>query len=103
VAETVFPSAKVVVVEFHVIANSNTRMDEARRIEEGEHQKKLQILKLTEENGREREEGKYTFRMVPCAVQILLGRGEDKGTPAASKPGENRLSSWITLSSTQNR
>ena len=33
VAETVFPQAKVVVDPFHVIADSNRRMDEARRIE----------------------------------------------------------------------
>jgi len=33
-AEIVFPSAKVVVTPFHVIADSNKRMDEARRIEQ---------------------------------------------------------------------
>jgi len=34
VAEEVFPKAKVVVDPFHVIADSNRRMDEARRIEQ---------------------------------------------------------------------
>ncbi len=33
-AEAVFTSAKVVVDPFHVIADSNKRMDEARRIEQ---------------------------------------------------------------------
>ena len=32
--EAVLPLAKVVVGPFHVIANSNKRMDEARRIEQ---------------------------------------------------------------------
>lgn len=44
--ETVFPSAKVVVDPFHVIADSNKRMDEARRIEQDVHRKrKVQIPK----------------------------------------------------------
>ena len=34
VAEGVFPQAKVVVDHFHVVADSNRRMDEARRIEQ---------------------------------------------------------------------
>jgi len=46
VAETVFPQAKVVVDPFHVIADSNRRMDEARRIEQDVHLKrKVQIPK----------------------------------------------------------
>jgi len=40
VAETLFPEAKVVVDHFHVIADSNRRMDEARRIEQDVHQKR---------------------------------------------------------------
>jgi transposase len=32
-AEAVFPLARVVIDPFHVIAGSNKRMDEARRIE----------------------------------------------------------------------
>jgi len=40
VAEIVFPRAKVVVDHFHVIADSNRRMDEARRIEQDIYQKK---------------------------------------------------------------
>jgi len=45
-AEIVFPSAKVVVTPFHVIADSNKRMDEARRIERDVYWKrKVQIAK----------------------------------------------------------
>ena len=40
VAEALFPEAKVVADHFHVIADSNRRMDEARRIEQDIHQKK---------------------------------------------------------------
>lgn len=40
VVETVFPEAEVVVDHFHVIADSNKRMDEARRIEQDVHQKR---------------------------------------------------------------
>jgi len=39
-AEAVFPSARVVVDPFHVIADSNRRMDEARRIEQDVYQKR---------------------------------------------------------------
>jgi transposase len=38
--EAVFPSAKVVVNPFHVIADANRRMDEARRIEQDVHRKR---------------------------------------------------------------
>jgi transposase len=45
-AEAVFPLARVVVDPFHVIADSNKRMDEARKIEQDVHRKrKLQIPK----------------------------------------------------------
>jgi len=45
-AEQVFPKAKVVVDHFHVVADSNRRMDEARRIEQDVHlRKKVQIPK----------------------------------------------------------
>ena len=40
VAETVFPHAEVVVAPFHVIGDSNRRMDEARRIEQDVHLKR---------------------------------------------------------------
>ena len=40
VAEEVFPKAKVVVDPFHVIPDSNRRMDEARRIEQDVRWKK---------------------------------------------------------------
>lgn len=44
--ETLFPLAKVVVDPFHVIADSNKRMDEARRIEQDVHRKRqIQIPK----------------------------------------------------------
>ena len=39
-AEAVFPSARVVVDPFHVVADSNKRMDEARRIEQDVHRKR---------------------------------------------------------------
>lgn len=45
-AGAVYPEAKVVADHFHVIADSNKRMDEARRIEQDVHQKrKVQIPK----------------------------------------------------------
>lgn len=45
-AETLYPEAKVVADHFHVIADSNRRMDEARRIEQDVHWKrKVQIPK----------------------------------------------------------
>ena len=40
VSEEVFPKAKVVVDHFHVIADSNRRMDEARKIEQDVLRKK---------------------------------------------------------------
>jgi transposase len=40
VVEALFPEAKVVADHFHVIADSNKRMDEARRIEQDIYQKK---------------------------------------------------------------
>jgi transposase len=60
VAEEVFPKAKVVVDPFHVIADSNRRMDEARRIEQNVRWKKrVRIPKKIFLIGRERlsEEG----------------------------------------------
>ena len=54
-AEAVFPSARVVVDPFHVIADSNKRMDEARRIEQDVHRKKkVQIPKKIFLMGREK-------------------------------------------------
>jgi transposase len=54
-AEAVFPSARVVVDTFHVIADSNKRMDEARRIEQDVHRKrKVQIPKKIFLVGREK-------------------------------------------------
>ena len=46
VAEALFPEAKVVVDSFHVVADSNRRMDEARRIEQDvQLKRKVQIPK----------------------------------------------------------
>jgi len=57
-SEAVFPSAKVVVDPFHVIADSNRRMDEARRIEQDVHRKrKVQIPKKIFLVGREKLTG----------------------------------------------
>jgi len=54
-AEAVFPLAKVVVDPFHVIADSNKRMDEARRIEQDVYRKKkVQIPKKIFLVGREK-------------------------------------------------
>jgi len=54
-AEAVFPSARVVVDPFHVIADSNKRMDEARRIEQDVHRKRqVQIPKKIFLVGREK-------------------------------------------------
>ena len=53
-AEAVFPSTRVVVDPFHVIADSNKRMNEARRIEQDVHRKKkVQIPKKISLVGRE--------------------------------------------------
>jgi len=52
--EAVFPLARVVVDPFHVIADSNKRMDEARRIEQDVHRKKVQIPKKIFLVGREK-------------------------------------------------
>ena len=58
--EMVFPLARVVVDPFHVIADSNRRMDEARRIEQDMHRKRqVQIPKKIFLVGREKlTEGK---------------------------------------------
>jgi len=54
-AEVVFPLAKVVVDPFHIIADSNRRMDEARRIEQDVHRKRqVQIPKKIFLVGREK-------------------------------------------------
>ena len=54
-AEAVFPLARVVVDPFHIIADSNRRMDEARRIEQDVHRKrKVQIPKKIFLVGREK-------------------------------------------------
>jgi transposase len=53
--EAVFPLARVVVDPFHVIADSNKRMDKARRIEQDVHRKrKVQIPKKIFLVGREK-------------------------------------------------
>ena len=57
-AEAAFPLAKVVVDPFHVIADSNKRMDEARRIEQDVHRKRqVQIPKKIFLVGREKLTG----------------------------------------------
>jgi hypothetical protein len=54
-AEAVFPSARVVIDPFHVIADSNKRMDETKRIEQDVHRKrKVQIPKKIFLVGREK-------------------------------------------------
>jgi hypothetical protein len=54
-AEAVFPLAKVVVDPFHVVADSNKRMDEARRIEQDVYlRRKVQIPKKIFLVGREK-------------------------------------------------
>ena len=54
-AETIFPLAKVVVDPFHIIADSNKRMDEARRIEQGVYRRRqVQIPKKIFLVGREK-------------------------------------------------
>jgi transposase len=54
-AEAVFPSARIVVDPFHVIADFNRRMDEARRIEQDVHRKRhVQIPKKIFLVGREK-------------------------------------------------
>ncbi len=54
-AEKMFPLAKVVVDPFHVIADSNKRMDEARRIEQDVYRKrKAQIPKKVFLIGRDK-------------------------------------------------
>jgi len=61
VVELLFPKAKLVADRFHVIADSNRRMDEARRIEQDVYrQRKVQIPKKIFLIARERltEEGK---------------------------------------------
>jgi transposase len=53
--EAVFPLARVVVDPFHVIADANKRMDEARRIEQDVHRKRqVQIPKKIFLVGREK-------------------------------------------------
>ena len=54
-AEAVFPEARVVVDHFHMVADSNKRMDEARKIEQDVHRKrKVTIPKKIFLIGRER-------------------------------------------------
>jgi len=58
-AKEVFPKAKVVIGPFHVIADSNRRMDEARRIEQDVYRKrKVEIPKKIFLIGREKLSGK---------------------------------------------
>ena len=52
--EALFPRARVVVDPFHVIADANKRMDEARRIEQEVHPRKVRIPKKIFLVGRER-------------------------------------------------
>ncbi len=53
--EAVFPEARVVVDHFHIVADSNRRMDEARRIEQDVHHKrKVKIPKKILLVGREK-------------------------------------------------
>lgn len=90
--EVVFPLAWVVFDPFHVIADANKRMDEARRIEQDVYEKKkVQIPKKIFLGGQgkahrgEKTEGGCTSGKVPWAEGILLGKGEDKGALSAAK------------------
>jgi transposase len=70
VAETLFPEAKVVVDHFHVIADSNRRMDEARRIEQDVHQKrKVKIPKKIFLIGGEKLGAKERQRLAELLVR----------------------------------
>ena len=69
VAEEIFPKAKVIVDPFHVIADSNRRMDEARRIEQDVHWKKRvripkKIFLIGGEKLNEEQRGKITELLI---------------------------------------
>ena len=95
VAEQEFPKAKVVVYYFHVVADSNRRMDEARKIEQDMlRRKKVKIPKkiflIGGENLNEEQRAKIAglLIMYPSLKGVLLGQREDKGTlPAAKQRG----------------
>lgn len=75
-AEAVFPEAKVVVDPFHVVSDSNRRMDEARRIEQDVHLKrKVKIPKKIFLVGGERlsEEAKSKLGMLLDKYPSLKG------------------------------
>lgn len=70
VVELLFPKAKLVADRFHVIADSNRRMDEARRIEQDVYrQRKVQIPKKIFLIGRERLSEETSKK-----VDVLLDR-----------------------------
>ena len=70
--KAVFPQAKVVVDPFHIIADANKRLDEARRLEQEMRGRRISIPKRIFLVGREklREEGKHK-------VDSLLARYPD--------------------------
>jgi len=75
-AETVFPDAKVVVDPFHVIADSNRRVDEARRIEQDvQLKRRVQIPKKIFLIGGEKlsEEAKSKLAMLLDKYPSLKG------------------------------
>ena len=91
-AEALFPTARVVVDHFHIVADSNKRMDEARKIEQDVHRrrkvkipKKIFLIageKLSEEKKQRVDE---LLDRVSGSQRVLLGQGEDKGTLQAGK------------------
>jgi len=74
-AEAVFPLARVVVDPFHVMAEYNKRMDEARRIEQDvQRKRKVQIPKKIFLVGRE----KLTEERVQNVDPLLFDKGPGK-------------------------
>jgi len=79
VAEEIFPKAKVIVDPFHVIADSNRRMDEARRIEQDVHWKKrVRIPKKIFLIGGEKQDSKEEESRLLDLI-ILNLKSEDDG------------------------
>lgn len=86
VANRFFSEANVVVDHFHVIADANKRMDEARRIEQGvRHKGKVRIpkkifLSCKGEFKRQRKaKGRQAFKNLSKPQRLLLGQETLKG------------------------
>jgi transposase len=92
VAEALFPEAKVVVDPFHVIADSNKRIDEARIIEQDVHlRRNVQIPKKIFLIGGEKlsEEARNKLNVLVEKYPSLKGFywAKDKGALPAREPG----------------